>query len=131
MTKAHAANYFASAVLAGVFGLLGAGVPRLVNEHQHFSWVGFSVGAGTTLLAMALVRSFREGNKPPKTVPMLRRTLMGLGTSLFLASVFLFSLTIHTQWLWPRNMIGATIVAGAVTFVILLLTSWFDPDRQA
>jgi hypothetical protein len=56
---------------------------------------------------------------------------MGLAVTLFLSAVFLFSLTIHTQWLWPRNVIGATIIAGAIVGLLLFLTSWLDPERQA
>ena len=131
MVAARTTSFFVYTIIAGAFGLFGAGVPKLLDEHQDFSWAGFSAGAGCTLLALAVVRLLRGAAKPKNSITPLERRIMGSGLILFVATVFLFSLTLHTDWVWPRRVMPGTIIAGAVTVLMGLLTSWLSPRPEA
>ena len=131
MTELRAVSYVIYAAIGVVFGLVGAGVPMLLNQHQGFSWAGFSVGAGVTFFAIAVVRLFSRSAKPQLSITPLQRRLIGTGAVLFIATVFLFALTLHTQWLWPRKVMFATILGGMATVLAARLTTLFSPRPEA
>jgi len=131
MTELRAASYIVYAAIGAIFGLLGAGVPMLLSQHPGFSWAGFGVGAGVTFFAIAVVRLFPQSAKPKLPITTLQRRLIGTGATLFVVTAFLFALTIHTQWLWPRKVMFATVLGGVATVLAARLTTVFCPRPEA
>ena len=130
MTALQPSRYLLYAFVASSFGLFGAGVPKLLGEHQDFSWAGFLIGAGLTVVAVAVVRLFSRAEQSHTKFTFMQTRLMGLGATLFAATLFLFALAIHTDWQWPRKLVIATIIGGGVTYLVLL-ASTLGPQREA
>lgn len=115
MAKDSLARTLSMAVLAAIIGLIGARVPSMSEAEPSFSWAGLASGIALVAAAFLMSRVF-VGSKTGATAPQgtpVQRLFLNVALVSFLISLTLFVVILYTPWVWPRVLIGVSVICGA------------------
>ena len=127
----NAIRLFSIVLLGLLIGLLAARIPSFDQKIPGFSWVGFSIGIGITMLAYLLSRPVVSSvNKKPPGTP-LQRTLFNMMVLFFLSTLLFFNLFIYTGWVWSKGVLMFTIVCGGLSVFAGAISILFGSRQDA